>query len=306
MRYYFLLQFRRMERQLAETGLPPKLGGVLLVGLFVGLSAYLFEKVTFGAEWVYAFIGLSFVFNLGERQRNEQLKVIFDAPQYIRVRLLENGLSALPFSLFLLYQQRYGAAGMVLAAALLLTGASWSTGWSYTLPTPFRRWPFEFPAGFRRSAILLLFPPFLMLKAAEAGNTTLIMFAHALVLLIGVSYYTKPEHKYFVWIYSVGSRAFLWKKMTTAVVCATLLSLPTGLFVLWRHPELWAVLAGVQLAAYGLFCLMILAKYSAFPQEISVAQAVLFGLCCWFPPAVLVVFPMFYRQSLKKISPVLE
>lgn len=306
MRYYFILQFRRMERLLAEAGVHSKIGWALVALLFVGLSQYLFEKMSFGAAWVYVFLGATFVLNLGERGRNEQLKTIFAKKQYVLIRFLENGLLAIPFSLFLLYQQQYVAAGVMLAGALATAGGSWSVGGSFVLPTPFKRRPFEFTVGFRKTAIFLLFPPFLALKALEAGNTTLLLFAHALTLLIGVTYYVKPEHKYFVWVHSVGSRAFLWKKMANAVACATLLSLPLALFVLGCHPELWAVLAGIQFAGYVLFGFMILAKYSAFPQEISVAQAVMFGLCFWFPPAVLIVAPLFYRQSLRKLGPILE
>ena len=243
MRYYFILQFRRIERLLAEAGVHPKIGWALVALLFVGLSQYLFEKMSFGAAWVYVFLGATFVLNLGERGRNEQLKTIFAKKQYVLIRLLENGLLAMPFSLFLLYRQQYVAAGVILAAALAAAGGSWSVGGSFVLPTPFKRRPFEFTVGFRKTAIFLLFPPFLALKALEAGNTTLLLFAHALTLLIGVTYYVKPEHKYFVWVHSVGSRTFLWKKMANAVVCATLLSLPLALLVLGYHPELWAVLA---------------------------------------------------------------
>ena len=58
----------------------------------------------------------------------------------------------------------------------------------------------------------------------------------------------------------------------------------------------------------GYLCLttIILAKYAAYPQEISIPQAILMGLGFSFPPFLLVVLPMFYQKAITSLQPILE
>ena len=75
-------------------GVPVILGLILIGVLFIAGSVYLFYKLDI-APWIYALIVLSLLFNLGEKQRNNQLKIIFNSVQYSKIRVLENGI--IPF-----------------------------------------------------------------------------------------------------------------------------------------------------------------------------------------------------------------
>ncbi len=103
MQHYFTLQLTLINRHISDFGLRPALGYLLAVVLFIGLSAALFLKTSF-AQYLYLLALISFLLNLGERSRNEFLKSCFKDKAYIRIRLLENAIVALPFALFLVYE----------------------------------------------------------------------------------------------------------------------------------------------------------------------------------------------------------
>ncbi len=69
MKYYFHLQYNVLNRQLIDFGLRPAVGYLLSGLLFVGLSVYLFARTSF-AEYLYVFVAISVVFNLGENSTN--------------------------------------------------------------------------------------------------------------------------------------------------------------------------------------------------------------------------------------------
>ena len=92
-------------RKLSED-FPPFVGYlfVLLILLaFVGLSMSLFYRTTF-APYMYVLISLSLTSNLNEIKRNDFLKICFGNERYIKLRVFENLIIALPFVIFLIYE----------------------------------------------------------------------------------------------------------------------------------------------------------------------------------------------------------
>ena len=61
-----------------------------------------------------------------------------------------------------------------------------------------------------------------------------------------------------------------------------------------------------QLAGYAALATIILAKYASYPDPMNIPQAILVALCIQVPPVILVVAPVFYLQSLKRLRPVLS
>ncbi len=300
MKYYFVLQRRRIERKLIEFGLVPILGIALVVLSFVLFSIMLFSKTEY-ADWIMSLTGLYFVFNLGEFGRNEHLKSIFSTSNYHRIRILENTILTLPFALFLLVMKSYYLSLGLLLFAPLLARIRIKKTLSWSSPTPFKRFPFEFIVGFRRSYWVLILSYFLCFKSIDVGNFNLGIFALGLVFLISMSFYLKPEKEFFVWIYSCSVEVFLRKKIWTSIIGSSILSIPTLIMLFAFFPENALPLVGVQLLGYLFVISIILAKYSVYPNEMSLPQAILYGLSLWFPPMFLVVLPLFYKKSKAKL-----
>jgi hypothetical protein len=114
--------------------------------------------------------------------------------------------------------------------------------------------------------------------------------------------YSKPESKDHVWIYSCNAKSFLQQKIRIAFINMILLTiLPvTVLIVFFPDNFLYTLGAIVVIITIGL--VVLLAKYSAYPKEMNLPQALLIGLCFWFPPMVLLVLPMFYHHANKKLN----
>lgn len=301
MYYYFILQQRILNRKIKELGLQPILGYILGVLVFLGLSFYLFYKTTY-AGYIYAAAGLSFVFGFGEKERNDFLKTTFPVSIYRQVRAAENGLLVLPFVVFLCYKTQILLAACLLLGALVTSLFNSGTRFNLTIPTPFFRFPFEFTTGFRKYWLLYVMAYFIAWKAIEVDNFNLGVGSLAFLSLLAMSHYALPENEYYVWIYNCTAQRFLLKKTATAWLYLSLLALPLVLILsvfFWDKSWILFLVLGL-----GLFLIweMILAKYSAYPREMSLPQAVFFSLGIWFPPLLLVVVPLLYKKAVQQLN----
>lgn len=304
MYYYFQLQLRILNRRLRELGVAPILGYGLAVLLFVALSLYLFYKTTYAA-YFYSVMALSPLAPLSEKERNEFLKAQFSTKIYRQIRALENVLIVLPFALFLLLKVQVLLAALLVLLALLSSGVNNGSRLNFTVPTPFSHFPFEYAQGFRQNWVLYLLAYFITWKAIEVDNFNLGVGSLALLGILGLTHYGKAENEYYVWIYACTSKHFLYKKIGTAcgylsLVCAPLLLVLSCFFA----DKIW-ILLGVQVLMDLFLLTLILAKYSAYPDVMSLPQALLLGISLWFPPLLLLVVPMFYRRAVERLNIIL-
>ena len=155
MKYYFLLQFKRLTRFIKESGINPYLGLGLAAILFVSLSYFFFQKVEY-AGYIYSVVALGIVNLLGNKMRNDFLKNCFSISAYKKIRLTENILLATPFFLFLIFNHQIIIAFSLLVAAAALSLLNKINQLNFVLPTPFYKHPFEFIVGFRKTYLLFL------------------------------------------------------------------------------------------------------------------------------------------------------
>ena len=99
---YFKLQYKMTNRHLIEFGINPILVYLVSVFLFYQLSIKLFNDVEY-APVIYTFLSLSFIVKIAQESKINFLKSVFTKADFIKVRLLENFLIAIPFLFFLIY-----------------------------------------------------------------------------------------------------------------------------------------------------------------------------------------------------------
>ena len=298
---YFSLQFSMILRKLKDSGIQPFLGVILIVAVFAFLSHFLFKRAGY-AVYLYIALALALLSPLGARKRNDFLKSVFPGWKYPLVRIFENTFVILPFIAFLLYSRLF-------PAALILTISGWGMAlfrknneFRFILPTPFSRRPFEFAVGFRKTFYLFPVVYLLVIPAVLYDNFNLGAVLLALLFFILMSFYSKPENEYYVWIFKDDARGFLLRKIKTAWLYATFLTLPVLLVLGWFFPGDIKILIVIQLLGYLYLMLAILAKYTAFPEEMSIARGMLFALSIFFPPLLLAVIPYFYILSIKRLK----
>ena len=106
MKYYFELQYLRLKRNLTDLGINPFLGISALLLSFIFISELILKKINYGPQ-LYLLSALIMASIFSEEIRNEFLKSIFPPAKFLKIRLLENLLLAIPFSFFLTLKNHY-------------------------------------------------------------------------------------------------------------------------------------------------------------------------------------------------------
>jgi hypothetical protein len=297
---YFKLQLKLSSRTFEDYGINPWAGFLLLIGGFVGFSAYMFYKTEF-APYIYIFTAFSLITRMNDIKRVDFVKAVFPHDQYLKIRIIENLLIALPFILFLLFRSFYIFPGGLLLLSILMALTSFSTGFNIVIPTPFSRHPFEFTVGFRNTFLLIIVAYILIAIAISVDNYNLGFFSFLLVFMTTYSYYFKSENEFFVWSFSTDVRVFLFQKIKTAVLYSTILCLPIIIALSIFKPENTGLMLIFLLTGYAFLITIILAKYSAYPNEISFIHGIMIALSIYFPPILIIVIPIFFKQSVKRL-----
>jgi len=293
------------NRRFKDAGFEPLLAYLILTVGFVVLSIYLFSKTEF-AQYVYMLSALTLIGKLSETRRTEFLKICFDDAKLKKIRVAENLVCLLPFLIFLLYKQLFISAVLLFVLTTILALLNFRTTLNFTLWTPFSKRPFEFSTGFRNTFYLLFFAYVLTVIAVSANNFNLGIFAMLLVFVTTLSYYTKPENEYYVWTYNVNPRHFLFSKIKTAIQYSSILSLPIALVLtIFFYPNIGILLLSF-LIGLAFIVSVIVSKYSAYPNEMSITQGIVLALCIWFPPVLVVLIPYLFKKSENRLSSLLK
>ena len=294
-----------LNRQITDFGLHPIVGYFLSLAAFIGLSIYLFLRTEY-ATYIYIPAAISFILRLSETNRNRFLKTCFTNYNYYKIRLAENTLVVLPFMAFLVYQMSFLPAVLLLIASFGTVGFNFNSKINFTIPTPFYKKPFEFIVGFRNTYYVLIFSYFLTIMAISVRNFNLGIFSLIVVLLICLSYYSTLEARIYVWIFSLSSKKFLLHKIKAGSLFFTILSVPIIAALSIFFPDKFFIIVGFHCLGYVYLATVVLAKYSAFPHQISLPQVLLIVFSVSFPPFLLAATPYFYLQSVKRLNQILE
>lgn len=305
MKKYFQLQYKIVNRKIVDFGLPLFIGYTFLPLVFMFLSNYLFKNRAY-ANYIYVFIALSIVLKLSEPKRNDFLKSIFSKDNYKKIRILENIIICLPFTLFLIYQKQLIFSIILNICSVILILFNISTNLNATIPTPFSKQPFEFTVGFRKTFYAFPVAYFLTYISISVENFNLGVVSMLLIGLTCFSYYSKTENEYFVWNYNLSSREFLIAKIKICLCYFSFLSLPIIIALSITFFNQINTLIIAVFLCYAYLSTIVLAKYTTYPNSMHLPQIILFALTFIFPPMLLILIPLFYSQSIEKLNTVLN
>lgn len=294
-----------INRSFIEYGMPVILGYFILIFAFIFGSKTLFEKVDY-ATYIYLLFYFILVIKLSDVSRNKFLKYCFKSSDYKSIRIIENILIASPFIGFLIYLNEFQYIRVFLIIGIILGFVNLKVVYNVTIPTLFSKQPFEFTIGFRNTFYIFFISLFITFKAIEVSNLNLGIASLISIFAIVFSYYSIPEHSFFVWNYNLNPKMFLIQKIKTSIIYCSYLALPfTTILVIFFFDKTEAI---VTFLAFGYLFLVtiILAKYAAYPDKMNIIQSVLLAFCIYFPPLLIIVIPYFYLQSLKQLKPILK
>jgi hypothetical protein len=159
--------------------------------------------------------------------------------------------------------------------------------------------------GFRQIFPLFILPYFLTLSAIDSQNFGVGGFSLILLPLICTSFYSTPEPPFYVWIYTLNARQFLFYKIKTALLFSSILSVPALLCLITGFSSEIGILLAVQVLGYLYLIAFVLGKYALFPAPIDIISGFLLVASILFPPLLLITIPLFYRMSIQKLQTIL-
>ena len=305
MKDYFKLQWAMTNRQMKEEGLEPIFGYILGLTVLLLLSAYGYQKTAY-AKYLVILSCLIFQLKLSATNRTEFLRLTFGDKVKKQLRIVENLIVSIPFISILVYHNFISESGFLFLVAIILALYSFHLNVNLTIPTPFSKRPFEFSTGFRKTYFILLLAYALTVVAIVVKNMNLGIFALSLVFFTALSYFSKPEQAYYVWVHAETPKIFLRNKLRHALTNVTFLTAPIlmGLLVVfWEDFEV--ILAFFFLGLLFIWT-FILAKYAAYPKEMGLSEGFLIALALCFPPLLLAIIPFFYNKSIRKLKIILN
>ena len=302
---YFQLQFKLLNRQLVDFGIHPLLAYPLLFLFFVFASNELFERVAI-ASYVLPFFAIIYFLKLGSKTRNDFLRISFSSKKYKQIRVIENLLVSFPFAVFLVYKGEFLIALVLLIIAVVFSFIKTPSGSNVTIPTLFKKHPFEFTEGFRKTFYMFPIAGFLAYKSIEVNNFNLGVFAIVAVFLVCISYQTKTEENYFVWMFKKSPSDFLWYKIKFSIIYTSVLTVPFLVVLGFFYPSYIHFLVLIHLIGCLYLSQFIIAKYAEFPKQINFPIAIILFISISFPPNLIFTFPYLYKKAIQKLSIVLH
>lgn len=274
---------------------------------FIALSTYIFLKVD-KASYYYSLLALLFVFRSEDQRKNEFLKGSYSREDYYKIKVVENFVIVLPFTIFLIIK------GWILLSIAVILFSVFFTIFSdqmrrntieFTLPTPFSRFPFEFTRGFRKNIIIFFLAYCLVIISIIVKNFNLGVFALIITHYTSTFFFVRPEKNFFVWMHSQKSVGFLLYKIKTTLLNGLLLTMPSSLVLMMAYPQNFLIVFFVQLVGLLIVVLSLLLKYSTYPNELNIIQLFIIALSFAFPPLILFFIPFFFSKSVKRLKSIL-
>ena len=305
MAYYFKLQYTMLRRKLsvmnnyADPWVDYSLA-LFFAFVFIGLSLFLLSSGDY-AGYIYALISLATTTMLSDARRNDFLKICFGKDEYIRLRIVENLILVSPFVLFLIIKLQFVPMIILLVLSVCIVWVDVKKSYSFVIPTPFYKRPFEFTVGFRVTFLFIVFAYFLTVMAVRVDNFNLGAFSMIAILLLVSCYHVYPEKEYFVWIYGFTPLEFIMEKLKTAYIYTFLLCLPIVLLLTVCYITQVGVLLLFLLLGYLYLTAVILVKYSAYPNDMDLKDGAILFLCLFVQPFLLVVIPVYAKRAMKQM-----
>ncbi|NHN25971.1 ABC transporter permease [Flavobacterium jejuense] len=305
MKEYFKLQFKMTNRRLTEFGVPPIVAYLTLLVLFFYLSTELFKRTEY-AGLIYTFVGISSLIHLAEENKINFLKLIYSKIDFLKIRLLENLSITFLFWVILIYNKAYLLSFFIILISCISVFYTFNKKNNFTIKTPFYKYPFEFCTGFRKTFFIFILCYFLTYIAVDVTNYNLAIFSLLLIQFTCLTFYISPENIFYVWIYSLNPKGFIRYKFRIAILYSTVLCLPTILCLLFFFQNEILISLGILVLSYLFIFTGMLAKYTAFPNEISIREGVVLVFLIWFPPILVLIIPYLYFQSIKNLKTILK
>jgi hypothetical protein len=302
--HYLSLQWKLIQRQIIDFGLPLS---ITLVGapiLFFVLSTAIYYRTDYSGIILIA-LCFSWQLKISNSKRIEFLKLHYKLSSFLKIRMTENLLVFLPFSIVLAIHTNWLYLATAFMLTILLVFYKQRRLFHFSLPTPFHKKPFEFIIGIRTYYAFYPICSALLLIAYKVANPNLAFVALALTSLSSLLFYQLLEPTFWIWIHANNTKEFLSNKVKTAVVQHIILIAPLTIICVLLFPVHWYFGLAILLMSAVYLSLTVIAKYANYPNQISVIDGILVGISMFIPILLPFTFYYFLKKSRQQLASLL-
>lgn len=303
---YFKLQFRLLVRHIQKTGLHPLIAFIIVAIFFYFLNYSLHNKGNENLKYLLVFLPLMIMMRLNSKKRNDFLKATFSKSAFLKIRILENELVAVPFLIILLIGQYYIWTFFLGVFSVFLVFFQFQKSFSIVIPNPFFKSSFEFIEGYRALFPLAFLLHLLGFIAIWVGNINLGIFAFLLNGFLPIGFFTKLEPVFFIWNYSMNSKEFLNNKLKVTIRDGILWNLLLLIVLAVFFYKSSFIFLGIFIYLLLGYCAALLCKYAQFPRSQNFLFALKLAFSLLLFPVMILVIPHFYRLAKKELQNILS
>jgi len=177
---------------------------------------------------------------------------------------------------------------------------------NFVVPTPFYKRPYEFIVGFRKTYFAFILAIVLLVISIDVENFNLGIASLLIPFIVCMSFYSKSEPQFYVWIHSKTVQEFLAGKILTASLYALALSLPFAISLFTFYPHNFWIIAIFIIIGWLFIIMSLLGKYANYPSEMNVMQGFAVMFSVFFPPLTLLIIPFFYSKAKHNLASILR
>lgn len=301
MRYYFKISFRILSRISYDSGVPIWLAIFLIFGIVVILGFICLRYPEYGI-YIIPYINIMVLLPLTGYERNKFLIQHFGKINKVIIRFLENLFLSLPTLLIAFVFLKLEVSIFIILLVVIMSEISFGKATS-SIPTPFKRYPFEFIVYLRRGfylAVILAFS--IIFIAIYANNFNLGIVVLGLLSLIALSAHQIRENELYVWNYNLSPSKFLRLKILRSIWQFVVLVIPSIILLLMGFSSKYIAIFSVLVTGAVLQTFAIILKYSVYPKALSIQDAIFILIISIFPPLLLLVMVKYYKRAKVNLS----
>lgn len=301
MSYYFRLQLRIVKRKLRAFGIHPNLALFLIILLFALISYLLFQRTTY-APYILMVFGIFTSKSLDDSSKIDFLKLNFSKKQVFKIRLWEHYVFIIPIVIVLLITFNYWQALLLIVLIPFLAKININMGAVLNIPSPYKKYPFEFTVGFRKFILLIIIAYIVGFTGCIVGNYNIAIFGLMLLAFSMMNYYSLPEPSIIIWEDIRSASQLLHYKLLVGLRYFSITCLPLLILIFSFYPTYWVYTIMWMAIVIIYFLFFILMKYDAYPDQMNLPHTIYFIASLVIPPLVLIFAFKFYKNALNNIK----
>jgi hypothetical protein len=294
--YYLNLEWKLINRKLVKVGFNLTVFWLVVPALFFLIALNLVQKGSISA-WVLL-AGFSLLFQVPRsKTHHDFLNTNIGKLNISTIRITRNLLISIPLVVLFIVFNKWLELLTLLVLAVSFSWIKTPQLNYFALPTPYKKYPFEFIIGFRRYFWIWTILVPMVYVSRTYQNDALAIFAFAVILLIQLQFFYTQEPTWYIWNEAKTPSEFLFHKIRIGLICGLISNTIPAILLSIFLPQSAAIIASMCALSLILGVFAILCKYAFVPSQLPTLQGFIFAFNLIFPPLLLFSIPYLFKKA---------